>query len=187
MLCWQPTGWEMDSLKWTSDVVTGMGMISVSCGTTLKLAWSWPLTIVTNCRSHQRPMWWRRWRPRWWYRWRKPCNTFHPGKKTGEHFYDCDCSMILTTIFFTAMTRVSCAVGLLNIQIYSGLDPADLIKGEIIDPASGENDQNLQTDRPVRWDFQGSHPTYTKRRWTCGKGFIFLNSECRACWQTCRQ
>ena len=58
--------------------------------------------------------------------------------------------MILTTIFFTAMTRVSCAVGLLNIQIYSGLDPADLIKGEIIDPASGENDQNLQTDRPVR-------------------------------------
>ena len=36
------------------------------------------------------------------------------------------------------MIRVSCAVGLLNIQIYSGLDPADLIRGEIIDPASGE-------------------------------------------------
>ena len=49
--------------------------------------------------------------------------------------------MILTTISFTTMTRVSCAVGLLNIQIYSGLNPADLIKGEIIDPASGGNDQ----------------------------------------------
>ena len=36
------------------------------------------------------------------------------------------------------MIRVSCAVGLLNIQIYSGLDPADLIRGEIIDPASGD-------------------------------------------------
>ena len=35
------------------------------------------------------------------------------------------------------MIRVSCAVGLLNVQIYSGLDPVDLIKGEIIDPASG--------------------------------------------------
>ena len=46
--------------------------------------------------------------------------------------------MILTT-----MTRVSCAVGLLNIQIYSRLDPADLIKGEIIDPASGKNYQKI--------------------------------------------
>ena len=54
--------------------------------------------------------------------------------------------MILTTISFTTMTRVSCAVGLLNIQTYSGLDPADLIKGEIIDPASGENFQNIQTE-----------------------------------------
>jgi len=33
--------------------------------------------------------------------------------------------------------RVSCGLGLLNIQIYSGLDPADLIRGEIIDPPSG--------------------------------------------------
>jgi len=34
--------------------------------------------------------------------------------------------------------RVSCAVGLLNIQIYSGLDPTDLIGGKIVDPASGK-------------------------------------------------
>ena len=41
-------------------------------------------------------------------------------------------------IMIMILIRVSCAVGLLNIQIYSGLDPADLIRGEIIDPASGE-------------------------------------------------
>ena len=35
------------------------------------------------------------------------------------------------------LPRVSCGLGLLNIQIYSGLDPADLIRGEIIDPPSG--------------------------------------------------
>ena len=44
----------------------------------------------------------------------------------------------ITIIIMLIMTiRVSCAVGLLNIQIYSGLDPTDLIRGEIIDPASG--------------------------------------------------
>ena len=41
------------------------------------------------------------------------------------------------------LIRVSCAVGLLNIQIYSGLDPADLIRGEIIDPASGGQSGNI--------------------------------------------
>ena len=35
------------------------------------------------------------------------------------------------------LPRVSCGLGLLNIQIYSGLHPADLIRGEIIDPPSG--------------------------------------------------
>merc|ERR1711953_1424925 len=34
--------------------------------------------------------------------------------------------------------RVSCALGLLNIQLYYGLEPKDLILGEIKDPTSGE-------------------------------------------------
>ena len=45
--------------------------------------------------------------------------------------------MIAISITTLIMIRVSCAVGLLNIQIYSGLDPTDLIGGQIVDPASG--------------------------------------------------
>ena len=45
--------------------------------------------------------------------------------------------MIAISITTLIMIRVSCAVGLLNIQIYSGLDPTDLIGGHIVDPASG--------------------------------------------------
>ena len=44
---------------------------------------------------------------------------------------------IILSITTLIMIRVSCAVGLLNIQIYSGLDPTDLIGGKIVDPASG--------------------------------------------------
>ena len=44
---------------------------------------------------------------------------------------------IILSITTLIMIRVSCAVGLLNIQIYSGLDPTDLIGGQIVDPASG--------------------------------------------------
>ena len=45
--------------------------------------------------------------------------------------------MIAISITTLIMIRVSCAVGLLNIQIYSGLDPTDLLGGQIVDPASG--------------------------------------------------
>ena len=34
--------------------------------------------------------------------------------------------------------KVSCALGLLNVQIYYGLRPKDLVLGEIKDPTSGE-------------------------------------------------
>ena len=34
--------------------------------------------------------------------------------------------------------KVSCALGLLNVQIYYGLQPKDLVLGEIKDPTSGE-------------------------------------------------
>merc|ERR1739848_50483 len=47
--------------------------------------------------------------------------------------------------------RVSCGLGLLNIQIYSGLQPADLIRGEIIDPVSGASGLEKLTSSLMYW------------------------------------
>ena len=42
---------------------------------------------------------------------------------------------------------MSCALGLLNVQAYSGLQPKDIVLGEIIDPASGKTAfRNLNVD-----------------------------------------
>jgi len=35
--------------------------------------------------------------------------------------------------------RVSCALGLLNVQAFSGLEPSHIVLGEIVDPASGKS------------------------------------------------
>ena len=33
---------------------------------------------------------------------------------------------------------MSCALGLLNVQAFSGLEPSHIVLGEIVDPASGK-------------------------------------------------
>ena len=42
---------------------------------------------------------------------------------------------------------MSCALGLLNVQVFAGLEPNHIVLGEIVDPASGKTAfGNLFTD-----------------------------------------